>query len=537
MNPELKSLLEANEGEDLEFKEAKSGFEFDVLCRYVCALANCGGGRIVFGITDKRPRRIVGTNAFEQPERTQSSLAERFCLRIGFQVFHDEEKRVLVFEIPSRPISVPLQFQGRYWARRGDSLVSMNESELRTIFAEAGHDFSADVCQQAEWRDLDDNAIEDFRQRWINKSRNSGLQTLSQRQLLEDCEAVTRDGITYSALILFGTHEALGRLLGQCEVIFEYRSSEVSGPAQHREEFRRGFFSFHDALWELVNRRNDIQHFQHGFFIDDVPTFEERSIREGLLNAISHRHYQYAGSIFVRQYPRKLVIESPGGFPPDVTLENILNRQSPRNRRLADIFSKCGLVERSGQGMNLMYEACIKQAKPLPDFSGTDKDRVVLTLDGVIQDPMFLVMMQKIGREQWEHFSTEDFLVLNAVRQEKPVSASLKGRLPQLLDLGVIENAGRGKLILGRKFYEIVGKKGTYTRKKGLDRTEQKALLLKHIRENEPSGCPLLELADVLPGRSTSQIQCLLRELRNEGAIEPRGRTRAARWFVKTAKT
>ncbi|MCL2306622.1 MAG: hypothetical protein FWC43_14885 [Planctomycetaceae bacterium] len=459
-------------------------------------------------------------------------MIDRLSLRVDFQLYN-EDTRVLVFKIPARPVGVPVQFQGIYWSRKGDSLVPMTEQELRAVFAESGYDFSAEVCSKAEWGDLDSGAIEEFRKRWVNKSKNNSFQTLSQEQLLKDCEAVTRDGITYSALILFGTREALGRLLGQSEVIFEYRSSEASGPAQQREEFRQGFFSYYDKLWELINRRNDIQHFQNGLFIDDIPTFEERTIREGLLNAVSHRQYQYAGSVFVRQYSRKLVIENPGGFPSDVTVDNILNRQSPRNRRLADIFSKCGLVERSGQGMNLMFESCIRQSKPLPNFTGTDKDHVRLTLDGAIQDPMFLVMMQRIGQEQLELFSTEDFLILNAIHQEKVVPEHIKDRLPRLLDLGAVEKAGRGKFILGRKYYQLAGKQGTYTHKKGLGREEQKAILLQHIRESKPNGCPLSELADVLPGCGTGQIQVLLRELREQGKIEPKGRARAGRWHPK----
>ena len=64
-----------------------------------------------------------------------------------------------------------------------------------------------------------------------------------------------------------------------------------------------------------------------------------------------------------------LEIVSPGGLPPGVTLENILDQQYPRNRRLAEALAKCGLIERSGQGMNLMYESAIKQGKALPSFA------------------------------------------------------------------------------------------------------------------------------------------------------------------------
>lgn len=81
--------------------------------------------------------------------------------------------------------------------------------------------------------------------------------SLSVDQLLRDCEAITNDGITYAALVLFGKRESLGKHLPQAEIVFEYRSSEASGPASQREEFRVGFFSSYNRLWELINLRND----------------------------------------------------------------------------------------------------------------------------------------------------------------------------------------------------------------------------------------------------------------------------------------
>ncbi len=528
---ELPELLEAKEGENIEFKEAKNHFDFELLTKYACAIANRGGGCIVLGVTDKRPRKVVGSRAFEQPERTRTGLIERLHLRIDFHVLNAQEKQVLVFMIPARPVGMPIQYGGIYWSLVGDSLVPMSESDLRAIFAESGHDFSADICPGAEWKDLDQHTVEDFRNRWIAKSHNQALGTLSHEQLLRDCEAVIHDGITYAALILFGTHEALGRLLGQAEVIFEYRSNEASGPAQQREEFRQGFFAYYDKLWELVNLRNDKQHYQNGLFVLDVPTFEERAVREAILNAVSHRDYQLGGSVFIRQYPRKLVIDSPGGLPPDVTLENILDRQSPRNRRIADIFAKCGLVERSGQGMNLMFELSIKNANLLPDLKGTDRYHVILTLDGQVQDPKLLEMMEKIDRDTLESFSTQDFLVVNLVHRDQSIPDALRDRITRLLDLGILERAARGKYMLGRQYYGMTGRKGVYTRKKGLDRETRKELLLKHIRDNKATGSKLAELCDVLPGHPRSQIQVFLRELRHEGKIRLIGATAGGRWF------
>jgi len=529
--PEIGWLLDAKEGENVEFKKAENAYEFDELVQYACALANRGGGYIALGITDKRPRHVVGTRAFEQPERTRNGLMDRLHLRIDFHLLNHDGKRVLVFEIPPRPVGVPIQDKGIVWWREGDNLVTMPVDEIRAIFAEVGHDFSADVCKDAELGDLDEAAVEAFRRRWMEKTNQSGLTNLSRDQLLRDCEAITSKGITYAALVLFGRREALGRLLGQAEVIFEYRSSEASGPAQQREEFRQGFFSFYDRLWELINLRNNKQHYQDGLFVLDVPTFDERVVREAILNAVSHRDYQLGGPVFVRQYQHRLEVDSPGGFPPDITLENILDRQSPRNRRIADILARCGLVERSGQGMNLMFELSVKQAKALPDFKGTDRMHVRVTLDGLVQDPKLLTMMERIGMETLKSFTTGDLLVVNHIRREQPVPESLRDRVSHLLDLGVIERVARGRFILGRRYYAAVGKKGVYTRKRGLDRGTNKELLLKHIRENSKSGSRLDELLQVLPSLSRYQVQSLVRQLKQEELIRVEGVTRSGKWF------
>jgi len=528
----IEELLNAPEGEHYEFKEAKNKMDFQEALKYSCALANCGGGKLILGITDSRPRKVVGSSAFEQPERTRKGLIEKLKINADFHIFDYKGKRVLVFEIASRPVGLPVHVDGKAWWREGDSLVPMPQKEMRKIFDESGHDFSNDICPGAVIQDLDTNAIELFRSKWIEKSGNNRYKNLSIQQLLTDIEAMIENGITYAALILFGTHRALGRFLPQSEIVFEYRSSDASGPAQHREEFRVGFFACYDRLWELINLRNDKQHYQDGLFVFDIPTFNERVVRESLLNAVSHRNYQLGGSVFVRQYSDRLVIESPGGLPAGVTLDNILDRQSPRNRRIAEILALCGLVERSGQGMNLIYELSIKEAKSLPDFNGTDDHFVCITLNGLIIDKRMLSLINRIGNERLESLSTDDFLVINTLFHEQKLPNNLHTRTKRLIDMGIIESAGRNKYVLARSMYAATGKSGVHTRIVGLDRETNKELILKHIKKNGNNGTPLKELHQVLPGHARSQIQVLLRELRNEKRIYVKGFTKNARWFL-----
>lgn len=528
----IQALLEAKEGENVQFKEAKIRFDFGEAAKCCCALANDGGGKLVFGITDKRPRSVVGSLAFDQPERTRMGLIEKLKINIDFQLLYHDEKRVLIFDVKSRPIGLPVQYDGVAWVYEGDSLVPMPEDMRRRIYEEAGTDFSGMVCAGATIEDLNETAIENFRSNWIEKSGKKQLGALSKEQILLDCGAITDQGVTYAALILFGKSSSITKFLPQAEIIFEYRSTESSGPANQRVEFKEGFFTCYDRIWELINLRNDKQHYQEGFFVFDIYTFNERVVREAILNAVSHRNYQLGGSIFIRQYRDRLVVESPGGLPLGITLGNILDRQLPRNRRIAEIFSLCGMVERSGQGMNLMFELSIQEAKPLPDFSGTDDYFVCVTLNGLIIDKAMLSVINRISEQCAELLSTEDFLTIDALYHERTLTERMCSRLNRLIEMGIVEHIGRKKYVLARSLYAAAGKSGVHTRRVGLDRDTNKELLLKHIRQNNAEGTPFKELQQVLPGQSRNQIWVLLRELRDSGKIVCKGRTRSSKWFI-----
>jgi len=528
---QLKLWMDASEGEHLEFKEAKSSFRFERLLDYCVALANEKGGLLILGVTDLKPRKVVGTQAFADLSSTKLSLAQQLRLRIeAEEVFHPNG-RVVIFQVPSRPLGTALSHDGKYLMRAGQSLLPMTPDQLQAIFSEGVPDYSGEVCRGAEMTDLDQLAIARLRAMWVAKSGNHNLSTLPEEQLLRDSELLTDSGLTYAALILLGSPRSLGRLLPQAEVIYEYRATDHSTEYNQRKEYRHGFLAVLEDLWRDVQNRNTIQQFREELLVFNIPTLNESAVREAVLNALVHREYRYPGSVFIRQYPTRLEVISPGGFPPGITEQNILNRQYPRNRRIAEVVARCGLVERSGQGMDKIFESLIREGKRRPSFTGTDDHQVKLTLHGEIQDPDFLRFLETVNQKREFSFSTSDLVVLDLVRNEEPIPEEMKLSLSRLGDDGIIDKVGRGRgvrYVLSKKFYSFVGRRGSYTRRRGLDRDTNKALLIKHIREND--GCRLQELRQVLPSLSQFQVQTLLRELKASSQIHSIGTRNAGRW-------
>lgn len=449
-----------------------------------------------------------------------------------------DERRSTERVLPTVPARLPAPastVDGSDDNREGHDLPSIPNHERSAMFGEIDPDFSAQFCPGATLGDLAPEAIALFRERWAKKSNDPRKTAWSDAETLRNAELLVDGQLTYAALILLGTHVALGRHLPQAELVFEYRSSEASGPAADREEYRSGFMVWQDALWTKINLRNDRQSYQDDFFRMDLPTFAEVPVREAVLNAVAHRDYRLSGSIFVRQFTKRLEIVSPGGLPPGITPDNIIDEQNPRNRRLAEALEKCGLIERSGQGLNLMVESAVRQGKPLPSFAGTAAHQVRLTLEGGVRNPAFVRFMERVGADTLRNFSTLDYLALECLEQEKALSTAMKERLPSLVAVGVAESVGRGRgtrYMLSEALYASLGAKGTYTRQRGLDRETNKALLLHHLTKQGMQGAPLSELRQVLPTLPASTVQDLLKELRTEGKLELRGERRWARWLI-----
>ncbi len=524
---QFRELLKAPEGAHLECKEARRGYSFDTLLEYCVALANEDGGKIVLGVSDRRPRKVLGTAAFPEPGRTEAGLHQRLGHHVPIEELHHDGKRVLIVHVPGCLPGAPWHIDGRYIKRIGDALAPLGPSDLQSIFDEGAPDFSAQPCE-AGLDDLSPEALGDFRSRWAQSAENPRIEKLSDEQMLDDAGLRTGGKLTYAALLLFGKPNALRQHLAQGEIIFEYRSSEKPGPAQDRVEFREGFLLIHDRIWGKVNLRNDRQSYLEKFTRHPIPMFDETMVREAVLNAFAHRDYRSSASVFVRQYRKRIEIVSPGGLPRGVEVDNIIDQQKPRNPCLSDALARAGLVERAGQGLDIMFETAVRQSKPLPSFQRSDAHWVFLTLEGVLQDPEFVIFLERLKKEELlSNFSTHDFLALDAIVHKKPLTEAMRARLPGLVEAGIVERQGRGR---GTRYF--LSPSLYVYRSYDLSREEYKELLMQHLKDSGEEGATLGELLDVLPVLSRGQIRGLLQELAAEGRARNIGVKRTGRWIA-----
>jgi len=540
----IRDLKKLRETEDkVEFKEAKRDFNFaggshadpserrKCVLGYVVALANEGGGLLVFGMKDKYPHEVVGTTFAEgKIGKMEDEIYERLSIRVEIKELFEDDKRVLVFKIPPRPIGSTLKFEGVPLMRIGDSLRAMSDTEVFHILSERAPDFSATICEGLTFEDLDPEAIALMKAGYAKKQKNPAFETLPNKQVLIDLGLVEKEKYNYAALILLGKREALRKYLSNAEVIIEYRLNHSMISYTARKEFQESLFTVMDKVWAYINQpaSNPLLHVRHKFTIYDIPAFNEDAIREAVLNAIGHRLWNDLSSVVIKQYPDQINIVNAGGFPSGVTKSNVLTVSSkPRNKLVMEVLEKTGLVERAGQGVDKIYYTCLMEGKPLPDYSHTDDYQVDLCLRAKIVDEAFYIFVNEIQdrRKEEDKLNVFDLLTLDKVRQG--ISTDLfEESVGKLQREGLIQSQSSAdkKYVLGDLYYEIA-KQPAYIKEYRARDLQIVAGCFERAKE-----VSMKDFVDAFDNQlSREQIKSLIYKLEKDGLIITSGQ---GRWTI-----
>jgi ATP-dependent DNA helicase RecG len=499
-------LKKLKESEDkVEFKKGEGGnISYDggskpkpserrrCILGYVIALCNEGGGYLVIGMSDNYPHEVIGTKqSFNAIGELESKIYTDTSIRPKVYELFENEKRVLVIEVPSRPAGKVFKFEDVPLMRVGEELKPMSDGVYLKIIQEQEPDFSQQICEGLTISDLDNKAIALLKEKYSLKQNNPHFRTLSTEQILSDLELSKKGKLTNAALILLAKKEILQERLPQSKVMLEYRNSESQIPFDNRILFEDPFFILIEDLWKTINLRNGSVPIHEGAYIFNIPYFNEEVIRESINNAISHRDYRRTSEIVIKQFPQRLDIINAGGFPVGVTLENIIKTPStPRNRLLADILQKTGIVERSGQGVDKIYYNTLSEGKAEPDYSKSDDFQVNLKLSAVIEDRAFALFIDQVQKElaENEKLSVLEVITLNKIKNNSNKKELDSEQVIKLLDKKLIEKRGKTNAvfyILSKDYFEFTDEKGKYYNLQEIDDNQVLNMILSFLSKEQ----------------------------------------------------
>lgn len=542
----IEELKYKKESEDkIEFKKGEQGnISYDgaskmkpsdrrkCILGYVIALCNEGGGSLVIGMEDAYPHKVVGTKQNEGSiGQLESDIYRDTEIRPHvYELYENPELkqgRVLVIDVPSRPIGVVFKYEDVPLMRVGEELKPMSDEVYLKIIQEKEPDFSQQICKEATIDDLDEQAIDILRHKYATKQNNPSFLTLPKEQILSDLDLIVGEKVTNAAIILVGKKEAIKRFLPQAAIMLEYRNTENQITFDNRSKYDQPFYIMIDQLWHDIDLRNGKFPVKEGPYIFDIPYFNEEVIREAVNNAIAHRDYRKESEIVIKQYPQKFVISNAGGFPLGVTLDNLLTVSStPRNRLLADVLSKTGIVERSGQGIDKIFKNTISEGKQKPDYSQSDRFHVELALSAVIKDRAFALFIESEQAQlpEEQKLSVFEIMALANILEDKTNEVN-KATIESLLRRGLIEKHGKTKgtyYILSKNYYDFAGDMAIYAQKTEWNTAQASMIIIPYLLKFQQA--KMKDFSDLMSGHLTRrQVRSLINQMVDEGILNKFG--------------
>ncbi|TNJ36070.1 ATP-binding protein [Prosthecochloris vibrioformis] len=344
---------------------------------------------------------------------------------------------------------------------------------------------------------------------------------------------------TVAGLLLLGTEDLLRTHLPAYEVAFQVLSGT---DVKVNEFYRKPLIETFEEV-ELQFKPWVVEdELEVGLFRVPIPNYDRRAFREGFVNALVHRDFSRLGAVHVKIDNSGLNISSPGGFVEGVSLSNLLvAAPHSRNPLLADIIKRIGLAERTGRGIDRIYEGMLRYGRPEPDYALSSPYLVNLFMTNVAADREFLRMVVEQHDKLGEPL-VEPLIVLMRLRDERRLTtidiapslqkSELQARflLENLLETGLIEAHGTGRgrsYTLSASVYRRSGQKSAYVRQVGFDGIQQEQMVLKFIQAHGQ-----IKRADVMDlcRLTKDQAAKLLTRLANENKIFKHGERRGAHY-------
>lgn len=308
-----------------------------------------------------------------------------------------------------------------------------------------------------------------------------------------------------------------------------------------RLDMKQPIITILDRLTEKIQNENKIENVQIGLFRLEVADFSEKVFQEALLNALSHRDYQQMGAVYVKHYSDKIVIENPGGFLDGITADNIITHPSaPRNKLIAETLQSLKYVQRTGQGVDIIYKEMVSMGKPYPVYR-VFSDSVQLTLESAMEDPDFVRFIVKEQDSKQVSLSLSQLMILRYIVENRKIKLADVQNVAQisaeearkccseLMKFGLIEIIGKEYMLTAR-VYEAVKSDIEYTRDKTVQYIKAKDMITEYIKLQ---GYINRSTVQELCGFTDQQARRTIEKMKEENIIEMSNGGRYAKYILK----
>ena len=534
-------MLPKKESLTIEFKSDLKKLPNSDIFEAVVAFANTEGGDLYLGIEDngkvtgvhKDHENILTVNAFIA-NNTVPPISVR-------SEIIDDILPVLRISVPKTYSGITATISGKILRRQlkanGEhenvpmypAMFATRLSDLRLM------DYSSMPLLQSSLEDFDPIEVERLRQVIASYNGEKNLLDLTDEDLYKALGLVREQNNTLfptvTGILLIGKTDAIRQHIPTHAAVFQVlEGTEV----RNNDDFVLPLLQTIERLNNGIEARNPEQEIEMGIFRVPAPEFDKRAIREALVNAFSHRDYSKMGRVRVTISDDGLTISNPGGFIEGVSINNLLTAEPHgRNPMLADALKRIGLAERTGRGIDRIFEGSLIFGRPLPDYSASTTVTVSLFIQRSKPDRQIAQLVSNEQNRIGRPLSLNTLLVLNTLKDLPKSTVGqiseatniseivVKGILDTSIETGLVEGFGNGKnrtYILSPKVYKTQRAKIGYVRQVDIDETRYPELIINLAKNTDYlSRADIVQLLHVSPSKAYN----LLKKLVEQKLLEP----------------
>lgn len=357
---ELVRMLRGGEDTFLELKVRFSNVE--KLTQEIIALANTGGGALVFGVNDHL--RIEGV---DDPEDIETQLRDICANQIQPPVFpyinkvaFDSGRRIVVLEVDTdnRPHRT---LDDRFYIREGSTKREATREELSTLLHEMRltHFEQVPVFKAYIESDVDESLFWSY-VRGVNPGywgestkgfptdsalRDMGLAVKFADELL----------LTVGGLLLFGLNDKVAQLMPRADLtLTRFSGNDHHAPVIEQLSLQGNLFRLFDGAFNFINRYVDLwdarpsrktREQQHGesepdAFLQSRASYHHGAIVESLTNSLAHRDWSARDrQARINIYDDSIEFINPAQAPELPIISLRYGVAAPHNPRLKAIFT------------------------------------------------------------------------------------------------------------------------------------------------------------------------------------------------------
>ncbi|MBI4349804.1 MAG: putative DNA binding domain-containing protein, partial [Elusimicrobia bacterium] len=358
---ELRQLLQEGEGYKIEFKEALSNLDKELV-----AFANSSGGRIFIGVRDDKT--VKGINITNSLKSQVQDIANH-CqppVKILFEAFEN----VLIVEV-REGTDKPYKCSSGFYNRLGPNSQKLHRDDIIDFFKTEGK-IRFDELFNPKF-DFKDQFSKEKLSRFLKLAGISNIlpthATLANLGAAEQQEGKTL--LNNAGVLLFS--KDLSRVYRQAAFTCALYKGVEKVDVLDRKDFNEDLLANIEDAMTFLKKHIPVRYEMTGEArrreVYEVPL---EALREAVINAAVHRDYFERGAnVMVEIFDDRIDVSNPGGLPKGMTISDLGKKSVLRNPLIADLLSRADYIEKMGTGVNKMRRLMKAAGLRRPKFEST----------------------------------------------------------------------------------------------------------------------------------------------------------------------